>query len=450
MRGLRSTILAIVVLAGLGAYIYFVMSKQPEGGSDAAAAKKEKVFASIAADKIDSMKVTSSSGDTTQLKKDNGLWQVTAPVAAKADESEVGGMTSALSTLDISRVVDENPASLADYGLTKPRIEVDFTSDKGPHKLLIGEKSPTGGDLFAKRDDEKKVFLIPAFQEKTFDRTSFDLRDKVLLKFDRDKVDNVQIDAGGKALTIAKNNGDWNLTKPLATRADFGTVEGLVGKLQSAQMKQIVSTDPTPADLKKYGLDKPEATINLNAGSARTTLAIGGKAEDTTVYARDMSKPAVVTVESSLLDDLKKGADDYRRKDLFEFRPFNATRFEVTRNGQTVVLERQKGQGENAPDKWHRVSPNPADVDKEKMDSFLSKISNMRAASFVDSTAKTGLDKPALSVEVKFEEGKKTDKVTFGQAGSDVYAARPSEPGAAKADSADFTDVMKSIDEISK
>jgi len=26
-------------------------------------------------------------------------------------------------------------------------------------------------------------------------------------------------------------------------------------------------------------------------------------------------------VESALLDDLKKGADDYRRKDLFEFRP---------------------------------------------------------------------------------------------------------------------------------
>ena len=190
--------------------------------------------------------------------------------------------------------------------------------------------------------------------------------------------------------------------------------------------------------------------MNLNAGSARATLLIGGKAADNTVYARDASKPAVVTVESALIDDLKKGADDYRRKDLFEFRPFNATHIEIARNGQTVVLDRAKGQGENAPDKWRRVGPTAGDVDKDKMDSLLSKLSNMRASSFVEATAKTGLDKPALTVTVKFDEGKKEEKVTFGQSGSDVFAARPGEPGAAKTDSTDFNEAIKSVDEVSK
>ena len=46
----------------------------------------------------------------------------------------------------------------------------------------------------------------------------------------------------------------------------------------------------------------------------------------------------------------------------------------------------------------------------------------MRAASFVDSTAKTGLDKPALTVDAKFDDGKKDEKVTFGQVGTDVFA----------------------------
>ena len=94
----------------------------------------------------------------------------------------------------------------------------------------------------------------------------------------------------------------------------------------------------------------------------------------------------------------------------------------MTRNGQTVVLDRVKGPGDNAPDKWQRVSPNPGDVDKDKMDGLLSKLSNMRAASFVDSSAKTGLDKPALVVDAKFDEGKKDEKVTFGQVGNDVFA----------------------------
>src|SRR5206468_11558376 len=110
---------------------------------------------------------------------------------------------------------------------------------------------------------------------------------------------------------------EWKLTAPLQVRADFGAVEGLVGRLQSAQMKSIAA-DEAPPDLKKFGLDKPEVTVNVNAGSARATLLVGGKADDGTIYVRDASRPMIMTVESSLVDDLKKGGDEYRRKDIFE------------------------------------------------------------------------------------------------------------------------------------
>jgi hypothetical protein len=451
MRGAKSTIALVVLLAGLGAYFYFVTSKLPEGGADAAK-KQEKVFTGLDATKIEEIKVTSAAGDATTLKKDGSGWQIVQPLTAKADESEATSITSALAAAEISRVIDENPSNLNEYGLSNPRIAIDFKAagDKDYRRLLIGEKTPTGANIYAKRNDEKKVFAIPAFQETSLNRTTFDLRDKVLLKFDREKVDAIDVTAAGKTLAIAKGTGDWRIAKPIQTSADFGSVEGLIGRLQSAQMKSMVADEASPADLKKYGLDKPEATVNLNAGSSRATLLIGAKAPDgTTVYARDAARPAVVTIESTLLDELKKGADDYRRKDLFEFRPFNATHIELSRNGQTVVLDRVKGQSDK-PDTWKRASPNPGDVDKDKMDSLLSKLSNMRAASFVESTAKTGLDKPALTVTVKFDEGKKDEKVTFGQSGTDVFASRPGEPGAAKADTADFNEVTKSLDEISK
>ena len=239
-------------------------------------------------------------------------------------------------------------------------------------------------------------------------------------------------------------------TRPLQAKADFGSVEGLVGRLQSVQMKSILPGEPTPDDLKKYGLDKPAATVTLNTGSSRATLLLGGKADDNTIYARDVSKPVVMTVESALLDDIKKGADDYRRKDLFEFRAYNATRVEITRNGQTVVFERVKGQGDNAQDKWRRVSPSPADLDRDKVDGFLSRLANMRATSFLESTAKTGLDKPIMSITVKFDDGKKEERVACGKEGDEIYASRPGEPGAAKADATDFNESMKTLDEFSK
>jgi hypothetical protein len=448
MRGLRSTIALVVVLGGLGAYIYFVTWKQ--GDTPDSGKKLEKVF-TVASDKIEELKITSAAGEATTAKKDGSTWKLTEPAAVAADESEVSGVANSLASADIVRVVDENPASLNDYGLSNPRVEIAFKAagDKDYRRLLLGEKSPTGADVFARRNDEKKVFLIASFQETSLNKSAFDLRDKSILKIDRDKIDGVELTAGGPALKIAKDGGEWKLKAPVDVHADFGTVEGLIGRLQTARMKSIVTENATPADLKKYGFDKPQASVNLDAGSAKATLLIGGKADDGSVYARDASKPMVVTVEASLLDEAKKGADDYRRKDLFEFRAYNATHVEIARNGQTVTFDRVKSGGDK-PDKWHRVSPNPGDVDKDKFDAFLAKLANMRAEKFVTSTAGTGLDKPAMTISVKFDDGKKEERVTFGQAGSDVHAARPGEPGAAKTDAADFNESLKSLDELSK
>jgi hypothetical protein len=449
MRGLRSTIVLILVLGGLGAYIYFVTWKKPATAADS---KQEKLFASLQADKIDELKIKAEAGDTTSLKKDAGGWQLVAPITAKADQAEASAITSNLASASLTRVIDEKPADLKDYGLSQPRIEVAFKAagDKDYQRLLIGDKTPSGADLFAKRNNEPRVFLVPAVNETTFNRSTFELRDKTLIKFERDKVDAIEVNAAGKLLQVAKQGNEWKIVKPVQARADYGSIEGLIGRLQSVQMKTIVSEEPTPADLKKYGLDKPETTVNVNLGSARATLALGGKAEDTTVYVRDASKPAVMTVESTFADELKKNADEFRRKDIFEFRAFNATRLEITRNGQTAVFEKVKAPDDKTPEKWRRVSPNPADVDRDKIDAALSKLANLRAASFTESTAKTGLDAPAITVLVKFEDGNKEDRVTFGKNDADTFAARPGDAGAAKIDAADMTEVLKALDDISK
>jgi hypothetical protein len=448
MKGLRSTIALVVVLAGLGAYIYFVTWKQPD--TPDSGKKLDKVF-TVASDKIDEIKVTAASGEGASAKKEGGTWKLVEPAAA-ADESELSGLANTLASVDMVRVVDENPSDLNDYGLSNPRVVVSFKAegDKDYRRLFLGEKTPTGSDLFAKRNDEKKVFLIAAFQESALNKTPFDLRDKNVLKVDRDKIDSVDLTAGNQTLKIAKDGADWRIKAPVEVKADFGTVEGLIGRFQTARMKAITTENASAADLKKYGFDKPQATVDLHTGSSKATLLIGGKADDTSVYARDASKPMVVTVESSLLDEIKKGPDDYRRKDLFEFRPYNANHIEITRNGQTAVFDRVKSATEGKPDTWHRASPNAGDVDKDKFDAFLGRISNMRAEKFVASVSGTGLDKPALTVAVKFDDNKKEERVTFGQSGQDVYAARPGEPGGAKTDTADFNESLKSIDELSK
>src|SRR5262249_33181837 len=98
MRGLRSTIALIVVLIGLGAYIYFVTSKKTDTGSTEK--PQEKLFPAVAAANVTELEVHSESGDITSLKKDGSLWEVTAPVQGHAAESQANGIVTALGTLE--------------------------------------------------------------------------------------------------------------------------------------------------------------------------------------------------------------------------------------------------------------------------------------------------------------------------------------------------------------
>ncbi|HEX6974014.1 MAG TPA: DUF4340 domain-containing protein [Vicinamibacterales bacterium] len=442
MRGLKSFGLLLVVAIGLGAYVYFVDMKKPAGEE---AAKKDKVF-TVEADKIDEITVKAEAGDKTTLKKNGDAWQIVQPMTTEPDPSAVTGLTSNLAALEVQRVIDENPADLKVFGLADPRVVVSFRSGGKEERLDIGQKTPTGSDLYAKLGDQKKVFLISSFLDSSFNRTTFDLRDKTVLKLDQQKVDALEVTRGDATLKVVKKDSEWQIEQPIAARADFGAIEGLISRIATAQMKSIAAPDAT--DLKKYGLDKPAATVKIGTGSAQATLALGSPAAEGTVYAKDLSRPAIFTLESSILDELKKDAGDYRQKDLFDARSFTATRIDVTRNGQTVAFEKTKVKDKdgNEQDTWKQVLPSAKDVDSAKVEALVSVATNARAMGFVTASTKTNLDKPELTIAIKYDG--KEERVTFARNGADGFAERTGSPGAATVETVTIDSILKALDEI--
>ncbi len=446
MRGVRSTLILLVVFVGLASYIYFVERKRPAGSEFPT---KEKVFA-VESSKIQEIRIKAASGETSLLRRSGDKWQMVEPTATAADETELSSITSNLASLEIQRVVEEAAADLKPYGLAEPRIEVAFKAegDKDYRRLFIGEKTATGGDLYAKLATDKKVFLIAGYLEGTFNRTPFDLRDKAVLHFDRDKIDIVEVQTAGHTIKLAKSEGNWLLVEPWRARADYGFVEGLIGRLSTAQMKAITAQEAT--DLARYGLAKPEVVATLGAGSTRARLEIGRKTDEGAHYARDASRPLVFTIDSLLVDDLKKGPADYRRKDIFDYRAFNATRFEVIRSGQTLVFEKTKASDKDTEPVWRQVAPAAADIDRTKFEDALSKFSYLRAEAWVDSRANTGLSAPELVIAVRYEDGKKQERVEFGRSGGTVYAAPAGEPGAARLPAKEFDEAVAALDAVLK
>ena len=476
MRG-RSLLILLVLALGLGAYIYFVeLEREP---ADSVSAKKEKVF-TVDSATLEEIEVRAASGETTTLKKVNGLWEIMSPERVPTDSTEIGSLLSTIDTLEIQRVIEENPASPADFGLAPARFSVAFKAagDPAMKRLEVGRKTPTGGDLYARVEGQPRVFLISAFLEDSINKTPFGLRDKTALKFERDAIDALTLEvAGSPTLAFAKKGSEWRFTKPYDAKADFTTVDGIVSKLASTKMTAIEAADGTK-DEKKYGLDKPQAVVTLGAGSTTARLAIGGRqsasvpagekpkpsptdktpekpAETPTgpLYARDLSRPMVFTVEATLLDDLKKKPEDLRKKDVFEFRSFSALGIDVTLGGKTFTIAKQKAPAPadpaapTPPDVWKLIKPEAKDLDQTKIVDFLTTISNLKAESFTEKPLATGEE---LVVTARFGEEKTptTETVRFRKSGTIVHAMVTGEGGGLVVSTTDFDRALALIKEL--
>ena len=429
MRGLRSFIGLLAILIALGAYLYFVESKRDPMDTGET---REKVF-TVEAEAIEEVSVKAESGERTTLRKSGSDWQVVEPSAAPADATEISGITSNLARLEQERLVEENPGDLAEFGLAEPRIEVGFKAGANEGRLLIGSKTPTGADLYAKTAASPRVFLVASYLESTFNRKPFDLRDKRALAFDRDAADALEILTEGRTLSFAKKDGTWQIVQPEAPRSDSAAIEGLLSRISSLQMQAI------PDAPGNTGLDKPAATVRIGTGSAQSTLLIGGAAGEGAVYARDASRPAVFTVDASLLEELKKDAGEYRQKDIFDARAFNTTAIEVEKGAEKLVFEKKD-------DKWYQSSPAAKEADAGKVDSLLSSLTSARADRFA-----AGLPANASTeavVTLTSDEGRKKERVTFSRSGSDVFAHRDGTPGAAQISSDVLDGILKAIEAL--
>ena len=241
MKGFKTTLGLGVVLIGLIGYIYIF---EPTNTNETDI--KAQVFA-IAADDIDQLQVTAATGETTQLQKEDGVWKITEPVVGGVDDIQINALTTGLSALAQERIV-EDAEVLSQYGLDPPRIAVGFRKqgEQSLQHLLLGDRTPAGDDLYAKRQGDSSVFLVSSFIENTYNRTTFDLRDKSVLKFDQSTLEAISVAQESRVIDFVKKDASWMIAEPIAARAEYSAVEGLASLLSSSEVQRFIETKTTP------------------------------------------------------------------------------------------------------------------------------------------------------------------------------------------------------------
>ena len=404
-------LIAAAVLAALGGVLYWSNRSELAKASkpDPKAAPK---ILELKEPDIKQIEIRHRGGETTVVKKnDAGKWSITAPQPLAADQSAVGAITSAVSSLSSDRMIDENASNLSSYGLDPPRIGITLTmADGNTHVLRIGEDTPVEGGTYAMLDGDKRLFTIASFSKTALDKQSKDLREKHLLTFDQDKLSRVELDTGKASLEFGRAGTDWQILKPKPMRADGFQVDELVRKLKDAAMVTDADSDLKAAAAAFAGGQKV-ATAKVTGAEGTLTFEVRKAKDD--YYAKSSTQDGVYKIAKEVGDGLNKSLDDFRNKKVFDFGFNDPNRIEIKDGGQTKVIEKS---GEN----W---TSGGKTMDSISVQNLIDKLRDLAATKFADS----GFTTPALELTVASNDGKRTEKVQIAAAGSNFLARREND-----------------------
>jgi hypothetical protein len=210
-----------------------------------------------------------------------------------------------------------------------------------------------------------------------------------------------------KKLALAKADGKWRLTEPLAAAADDYEVQRLLRPVVEGKYRQ--SFEPGvkgQPGLEAEGLQPPAYRLVLtteakDGKAARTvTVDIGKKAQiGEGLYVRvDEDKKVIVLDSGDLLDRAKESIDTYRSRDLVTLNRDDLVRIDIETDKGKVRLDKAEG-GE---DRWVVSQPLAARADADVVGGIVRSTLGLKVKEFVDAAPKDlvryGLAKPRLAV----------------------------------------------------
>jgi hypothetical protein len=245
-----------------------------------------------------------------ELKKENGKWQMVAPIKASADESKI---SSILSRVRYGRIVEfaaEQMDEAKNYGLDKPAYEfsVFFGANDAQKTLHFGKKE--GANYYAYDPARPQVYKVDTSLVKDLNVSVMDLRNKKLAAFESWNADYVELNYADtlKIICAKDSSGNWLITAPEPKKAKSWEVSNITGALSGLEATAFV--DENAADLKKYGLDKPRLVATIKQKGSEVSKVFIGKEKGDRVFAKAAANPVVVEVKKEEADKLFKKLTD--------------------------------------------------------------------------------------------------------------------------------------------
>jgi hypothetical protein len=240
----------------------------------------------------------------------------------------------------------------------------------------------------------------------------------------------VRIEHGDFVVEFRRKPDGWFLVAPVEARARDGSIEHLLGTLETLPRLEVISG----ADRKKrglrlqdYNLDEPWATLTLADAADQRQLRIGyGGPLPGVAYLKWNASEEILATTTNILGAVPGNLAGVRDRRLFHGDPARVNVLEITRRGAAPVKLRRRG------DEWVFEQPWVWRANRVQTWRLLERLWTTEAEDFVvdrgaDPNAYgLGADDAPLQVTVGMEGAEAGMRVVFGKTsddtGAEVYA----------------------------
>jgi hypothetical protein len=390
-----STILLLLAVLGLGAYIWFVERK-----GETTERREEQARYAL---KVDASAVTrfSVATDTMQItcEKEGRQWVLAGPPRTRADGGTVERLLEELERLPKGEVISADEQSraglgMADYGFDRPRVRITLGGDSFQTIILVGADAKLGDALYVKEEGRPDIVSTTTNILNAVPRSVTEIRDRRLFEGFPSDATRITIRRSDGFMELAKSPEDasWGVQKPVRARAAAASVQALLDALYEVRVSEFIADSVAAASL--YGLDEPAVEVAVLSRGGEQTLLLGrnaGRSADQ-VYATLQGADEVFSVPTNILGVLQVKLDALRDRRVVTLPAYDIGYIEMQEGERTLKLAMTGGT-------WRAIEPKQFVADEERVQVVLSEWTGAKIAAFNDepvtNMAEVGLAPPA-------------------------------------------------------
>ena len=302
----RSLLVLALLLAGAGATLVGLGRGSPRPETEAEA---EALVPAFDENGLRAIEIACAGASVTLRREGPVRWRITGPREGEGDPRRVLDLVLALKEARVRKVIVDEGARLADFGLSPGACTVRLlsgTADK-PLTVRLGRSSPLGSERYA-TDDDARVVLTDGSLYDALARGADAFREKRLIPADPETITRIDLSRPDGRLVLAQIGRTWRVETPRPEPAFASACTGLARVIGSIEFS---ATDAAVAPAGARPDRRLRIAVTTQPGTSPVVAFVAAKGIDGKRLAWREGSLSAGWVEESALSELLRPAESF-------------------------------------------------------------------------------------------------------------------------------------------